>query len=243
MFSFYDFNGNFSIIPEGATVLKGVRLALVNDLRKRLYEAGNKKSLERLGHIDSLIKEATEKQASAGTTWDRKKQAQVEKSVCDGLLGCVLEIAYCAKYSRKTWVAKQGKTDIFIKYQATPESPVQYLPCEVKTGNGDINALFDAGAPRFVAYCYILDNSNGRRYCEPQIMLRTQFLKMLEDNDLVTLDRGEASGAKNNQHPTDRLRVKGQSAKLYKWLTEYGLPLNSEAVYTPGDFEEIDLEA
>ena len=67
MFSFYDFNGNFSIIPEGATVLKGVRLDLVNDLRKRLYEAGNKKSLERLGHIDSLIKEATEKQASAGT--------------------------------------------------------------------------------------------------------------------------------------------------------------------------------
>ena len=220
---FSDLNAPFMPLNE-SLALSGLRLEIVNGWRRHLYNLGNKDSLERLVCMDWKI------------AHENERLAQPNEKPDDGLLGKIAEPVFSAKFSRKRYVSKPGKPDIFIKFQPTPESPIKYIPCEFKTGNGDISALYGKGAPRFVAYCYILDNSNGRRWLEPQIMLRSDFLEMLERNDL---EHGEKP---DPLHPTARIRVKGQSAKLYKWLDNYCLPLNPNAVYTPDDFEEIDLD-
>lgn len=207
-----------------APLMSSLRSEIVNAWRKRLFTLGNKTSLERLLAIDKHLAEGYERYLYEGT-------------IDTGLFGDVAEIAHSAKFSLKTWVASPGEPDIHIKWRATPSSEITYESCEFKTGNGDISALYEPRASRFVAYCYILENSNGRRWVEPQLLLRTQFLEMLERNDLVQVSKPD------KLHPTTRVRVKGQSAKLYRWLEGYGLPLDPDAVYTPDDFEDIDLNA
>ena len=192
--------------------LNGLRLEVVNIYRKRLYDNNNKKSLERLAVIDEMVNNG----AYAG-----------------GLFGAIMELVNATKFSRKMALSTQHRPDIFIKYRATESSEIDYIPCECKTGNGELNELYKAGASRFVIYCYILDNKNGKRWLEPQVMPRAVFLEMLEKNGLI--DHAPADKLHG-----ERLRVKGQSAKLYKWLENYGLPFDPDAIYTASDFEEID---
>lgn len=218
-------DGEFAPVADNIA-LQGLRLDLVNGWRLKQFRFGNKTALDRLFCIDAVIEYEI-----------ARLEADPKAKRNDGLLGNIAEPCFSTQFSRKLFVAKEGDPDIFIKWQATPSSEVTYEPCEFKTGNGDISKLYKPGAPRFVAYCYVLDNSNGRRFVEPQIMLRTQFLEMLERNGLTQVSLPD------KDHPTTRVRVKGQSSKLFKWLDGYGLPLDPDAVYTPGDFEDVDLNA
>lgn len=152
----------------------------------------------------------------------------------DGLTGCVFEMCLASRYSCKDDLSEANEADIYIKYKPAGASNYGTYKCEVKTGNGDINDLYNKKTSAFVAYAFILDNSNGRKYCPPQLFRKSDFLAFLENNGLIQ----ECPPDKN--HPIARRRIKGQSAKLYRFLCEYGLPLDNNAVYCEADFEDVD---
>lgn len=147
----------------------------------------------------------------------------------NGFYGRIIELDTCTQKSTKKRVASQGKADTYIKLEINGK--IRRLPCESKINGGRIESLYKAGAPKFVAYTLDFSNSNGTRELPQMIIPTAVFLYVLETLGAIKSTNG------NNPERAIQHTLK----RWGDWLEEYWLPFDPEAVYTEGDFEDIEI--
>ena len=88
-------------------------------------------------------------------TNEKKREITVREilnnSADPGRIGRAFEIMCARENSRKTSVAKQGETDVYVKFSINGK--IRYIPAECKTTGGRIGSLLDGtNKARFVIY-------------------------------------------------------------------------------------------
>lgn len=150
----------------------------------------------------------------------------------DGVIGRLFELVAMATLSQKAWVARQGRTDCYVRL-AKPDGKVLYAPAEAKTNGGRIGSLYERNHPKFVVYGMAVCNTAvpAGRLLEPVVMTTEQFLELLSEVGALK--------STNGAHP--EVAIQASSKALYEALLAYGestgLWFDPERVYNPTDFE------
>lgn len=173
----------------------------------------------------------------------RKANAQRYLSNADdcGRFGRAFELSCARPLSNKTTVAKQGATDVSVKFKTA--TGYKYEPCECKTNGGRIDDLLDGtNKSRYVVY--YMDTTQKHkatksreewvevRRVEPVIIQTHLFLAVLK--------RFNAIKEVRHGGVVDGLAIQVSSKKLYEWLRDYPVQFDREAVYEEWEFEGVD---
>lgn len=178
---------------------------------------------------------ALEQLANNVPTKANKARAELAKHYLinwsDATLGMITELASATDRTRKTRVAKQGANDTSIKMLVNGK--IKYVPCEVKTNGGRVSALYEKNAPKYVIYSMNVQNSLVKtpRVLAPIVIRTDLFLTVLE----------ECNALKNTNGVNPELAIQCTSKKLFARLSEYPIPYNANTVYSPSDFEDIEI--
>ena len=150
-----------------------------------------------------------------------------------GAAGRIFELSCASKYSRKTAVAKQGETDLYIKFGKGS------VKAECKTNGGRIEALYAPNAPRFVIYKldFVQKHKAGKhtaaydeeRHIDPVVIPTALFLAKLEEFGAI-----KSTNGKNPE-----LAIQPSSKKWFEWLLDWPIAYNPEWRYTEDDFEGL----
>lgn len=119
-----------------------------------------------------------------------------------GAFGGAFEILSRRPNSRKTTVARQGKTDASFRLDG------RLVGLEVKTNGGRVDGIRE----RFICYSLSIHNSTGNKDISPRIMRTADFLDALERFGAVKEVR---HGGK-----VDGLAIQPSNRKLWAWLEE-----------------------
>ena len=125
-----------------------------------------------------------------------------EENGNSGGLGGAVEVLNRRPNSRKTTVARQGKTDATFRLDG------RLVGYESKVNGGRVDGIKE----RFVVYTLSVHNSLGNRDISPRIMRTEDFLEALHRFNAVKEVR---HGGK-----VDGLAVQASSRKLWAWLEE-----------------------
>lgn len=158
-----------------------------------------------------------------------------------GRFGRVFELSCARPLSNKTTVAKQGVTDVSVKFKTA--IGYKYEPCECKTNGGRIDDLLDGtNKSRYVVYRMDTTQKHkatkGReewieiRRVEPVIIQTSLFLAVLKRFNAIKEVRHDGV--------VDGLAIQVSSKKLYEWLRDYPVQFDREAVYEEWEFEGIE---
>ena len=173
----------------------------------------------------------------------RKANAQRYLSNADdcGRFGRAFELSCARPLSNKTTVAKQGTTDVSVKFKTA--TGYKYEPCECKTNGGRIDDLLDGtNKSRYVVYRMDTTQKHKAtksreewvevRRVEPVIIQTHLFLAVLK--------RFNAIKEVRHGGVVDGLAIQVSSKKLYEWLRDYPVQFDREAVYEEWEFEGVD---
>lgn len=173
----------------------------------------------------------------------RKANAQRYLSNADdcGRFGRAFELSCARPLSNKTTVAKQGTTDVSVKFKTA--TGYKYEPCECKTNGGRIDDLLDGtNKSRYVVYHMDTTQKHKAtksheewvevRRVEPVIIQTHLFLTVLK--------RFNAIKEVRHGGVVDGLAIQVSSKKLYEWLKDYSVKFDREAVYEEWEFEGVD---
>ena len=162
----------------------------------------------------------------------------------DGRHGKAFEVACSRPLSAKTRLAKQGETDVSVKFDI--DGKIRYVAAEAKTNEGRVESLLN-GKNRSKYVIYRLNftqrhkgGKNGpweeEKTVGPLIIPTAVFIRALRRFNALHLVRNKKSG--------DGIAIQKSNKLLYKWLTyyvdQYGLTFDREAVYYPSDFDGIE---
>ena len=172
----------------------------------------------------------------------RKANAQRYLSNADdcGRFGRAFELSCARPLSNKTTVAKQGVTDVSVKFKTA--TGYKYEPCECKTNGGRIDDLLD-GTNKSRYVLYRMDTTQKHkatksreewvevRRVEPVIIQTHLFLAILK--------RFNAIKEVRHGGVVDGLAIQVSNKKLYAWLKDYPMRFDREAVYEEWEFEGV----
>lgn len=162
----------------------------------------------------------------------------------DGRHGKAFEVACSRPLSAKTRIAKQGETDVSVKFDI--DGKVRYIAAEAKTNEGRVESLL-TGKNRSKYTIYRLDFVQKHKGGKsgpweehkriPAVIIPTAvFVAALRRFNALHIVRNKRSG--------DGIAVQKSNKLLYEWLTyyvdQYGLTFDREAVYYPSDFDGIE---
>lgn len=146
----------------------------------------------------------------------------------DGAFGRIKELSSHSTKSRKSRVSAQGKNDTSIKMLINGK--IRYIGIEVKTNGGRIENLYHANAPKYIAYSIDIDNSLARRHTTTKLFPTEIFLEILESVNAI----------KNTNGRNPERAVQAVSKKLYDIVSEWAIPYDPNATYTPEDFDGLE---
>lgn len=177
---------------------------------------------------------------------DMKRAAVTEKYLRndrdDGRFGRAFELSCARPLSNKTTVAKQGATDVSVKFR-TPKG-VRYVPAECKTNGGRIDSLLDgSNKSRYVVYMmdtiqrHKATKTRGEwtevRRLEKPVIIPTQLF-------IETLKRFNALKEVRHGGVVDGIAIQVSSKKLYEWLLDYPVVFDREYTYEEWEFEGLE---
>lgn len=180
-------------------------------------------------------------------TSEEKREIEIERimsnSANPGRKGGAFELKCTRKRSRKTTVAKQGETDVFVKFSINGK--IHYVPAECKTTGGRIGSLLD-GSNEAQYVIYELDfvqkhkanktrpAREEHRHIDPVIIPTDIFIaKLREFNAIKAMNR--------NGQPDGDYAIQPSSKRWYEWLSEWPVEFNREWTYEECDFEGLGL--
>ena len=176
---------------------------------------------------------------------EAKRKANAQRYLSNandcGRFGRAFELSCARPLSNKTTVAKQGTTDVSVKFKTA--TGYKYEPCECKTNGGRIDDLLDGtNKSRYVVYCMDTTQKHKAtksreewvevRRVEPVIIQTHLFLAVLK--------RFNAIKEVRHGGVVDGLAIQVSSKKLYEWLRDYPVQFDREAVYEEWEFEGVD---
>ena len=180
-------------------------------------------------------------------TNEKKREIAVAEilsnSTNPGRFGDAFEILCARKGSRKTSVAKQGETDVFVKFSINGK--IHYVPAECKTTGGRIGSLLN-GTNDAKYVIYTLDfvqkykatktqpAREEHRHIDPVIIPTNLFVaKLREFNAIKAMNR--------DGQPDGDYAIQPSSKRWYEWLSEWPVEFNREWTYEECDFEGLGL--
>ena len=176
---------------------------------------------------------------------EAKRKANAQRYLSNandcGRFGRAFELSCARPLSNKTTVAKQGVTDVSVKFKTA--TGYKYEPCECKTNGGRIDDLLDGtNKSRYVVYRMDTTQKHKAtksskewveiRRVEPVIIQTHLFLAILK--------RFNAIKEVRHGGVVDGLAIQVSSKKLYEWLRDYPVQFDREAVYEEWEFEGVD---
>lgn len=180
-------------------------------------------------------------------TNEKKRQNTVAEilnnSADPGRIGRAFEIMCARENSRKTTVAKQNETDVYVKFSINGK--IRYIPAECKTTGGRIGSLLD-GSNKAKYVIYSLDfiqkhkatktrpEWEEHRHIDPVIIPTAIFIaKLRELNAIKAMRRdGELDGD---------YAIQPSNKRWFEWLSEWPVEFNREWTYEECDFEGLGL--
>ena len=180
-------------------------------------------------------------------TNEKKRQNAVAEilsnSADPGRIGRAFEIMCARENSRKTAVAKQGETDVYVKISINGK--IRYISAECKTTGGRIGSLLDGtNKARFVIYSLDFVQKHKatktrpeweeHRHIDPVIIPTNVFIaKLRELNAIKAMRRdGELDGD---------YAIQPSNKRWFEWLSEWPVEFNREWTYEECDFEGLGL--
>lgn len=180
-------------------------------------------------------------------TYEEQREIEIERilsnSANPGRKGDVFELKCTRKRSRKVTVAKQGETDVFVKFSINGK--IHYVPAECKTTGGRIGSLLD-GSNDAKYVIYELDFIQKRkptktqpareehRHVGPVIIPTDLFVaKLREFNAIKAMNR--------NGQPDGDYAIQPSSKRWYEWLSEWPVEFHRDWTYEECDFEGLGL--
>lgn len=166
----------------------------------------------------------------------------------DGRNGRAFEIACSRKLSKKTTVAAQGRTDVFIKM--IKNGRTIYVPAECKTNGGRItDLLIGENHSDFVIYRLQVVQKHKATKSAPAWEEERNLPALIIPTDLFLQVLEECKAIKEIAHNgvVDGLAIQCSSKKLYVRLKDYAdnyggsVVFDREAVYDFEEFEGLEL--
>lgn len=179
----------------------------------------------------ATLKERSHSSEAALQRYEVALQYASHAEVDDGVIGRLFELVSMAPLSKKAWVARQGRTDCYVRL-AKPDGKVAYEPAEAKTNGGRIGSLYERNHPKFVVYGMAVCNTAvpTGRLLQPVVMATEQFLELLSEVGALK--------STNGAHP--EVAIQASSKALYEALLAYGentgLWFDPERIYDPSEF-------
>lgn len=192
------------------------------------------------------LEELSEKVANGtAKAWEKVRFAQALRILNNekdsGRWGKAFELLNVSMTARKSYVAKQGKTDGYFFYNG------ERKPVEYKTNGGRIGSLYRMNKPENAFIIYSMDFETRQTYRKdgtprdtkhytvaPVILKVSDFIKILEHCNAVKVIGHAGKG-------DDEIAIQGDSVKLAKCLSLYPIEFNPDIEYMPEDFEELEL--
>ena len=180
-------------------------------------------------------------------TNEKKRENAVREilsnSADPGRMGRAFEILCARENSRKTAVAKQNETDVYVKFSINGK--IRYIPAECKTTGGRIGSLLDGtNKARFVIYSldFIQKHKASKtrpeweehRHIDPVIIPTDVFIAKLKELNAIKAMRrdGELDGD---------YAIQPSNKRWFEWLSEWPVEFNREWTYEKCDFEGLGL--
>ena len=164
-----------------------------------------------------------------------------------GAHGRVFEISCARPASRKTCIAKQGETDVFVRVVVNGKA--KYMPAECKTNGGRVNDLLDgSNKSRFVIYKLdFVQKHKATKKAEAWEEIRSTPALLIPTN-LFTTMLIECNAIKEVRHDgeIDGIAIQPSSKRMFERLTAYAenfpdMKFSPEADYEDWMFEGLEL--
>ena len=195
--------------------------------------------MRKLSELSDKVANGTAKE------WERVRYAQalriLNNETDSGKWGKLFELLNVSMTARKSYVAKQGKTDGYFYFNG------ERKPVEYKTNGGRVANLYRMTKPENAFIVYSMDFTTRQTYKKdgtpretkhytvaPIILKVSDFLAILEHCNATKVighaDKGD-----------DEIAIQGDSVKLAKCLSLYPIEFNPDIEYMPEDFEDLEL--
>ena len=195
--------------------------------------------MRKLSELSDKVANGTAKE------WERVRYAQalriLNNETDSGKWGKLFELLNVSMTARKSYVAKQGKTDGYFYFNG------ERKPVEYKTNGGRVANLYRMTKPENAFIVYSMDFTTRQTYRKdgtprdtkhytvaPVVLKVSDFLAILEHCNATKVighaDKGD-----------DEIAIQGDSVKLAKCLSLYPIEFNPDIEYMPEDFEDLEL--
>jgi DNA-binding HxlR family transcriptional regulator len=147
------------------------------------------------------------------------------KGIDSGAGGKKHELVLTPNDSRKTKVAKQGRADVFIRFDGVTRK----IPVEIKTNGGQITSLLNSIRERgdnLIIYELDIKNKNTgyiRRHVSDRIMTINTFLQGLEESGAIRRNKKTTQGG-------TCAAIESSASDWARWLEEQ-LEYDRERIY------------
>lgn len=178
-------------------------------------------------------------------TMEARRKANAQRYLSNandcGRFGRAFELSCARPLSNKTTVAKQGATDVSVKFKTA--TGYKYEPCECKTNGGRIDDLLDGtNKSRYVVYRMdTIQKHKATKSREEWVEIRRIEPVIIQTHlFLAVLKRFNAIKEVRHGGVVDGLAIQVSSKKLYEWLRDYPVQFDREAVYEEWEFEGVE---
>lgn len=153
-----------------------------------------------------------------------------------GAMGCVRELLVADLVSKKTDVARAGKTDVYVTFK-DESGAVRRIACESKTGGGELDGILSSAKnshyiiySNFVALQSTIKWAQSRRaHLQPVIIPRNIFLALLHKG-------GRRDDKRDSKRAALKTAIEPSNKTFNLFLARYGVPYDSDRIYTEADF-------
>ena len=172
---------------------------------------------------------------------------ELSNTANDGARGRAFELMCARSASRKTCVAKQGKTDVSVRVVVNGKA--RYLPAECKTNGGRVNDLLDgSNKSRFVIYKLdFVQKHKATKKAEAWEEIRSTPA-LLIPTDLFTAMLIDCNAIKEVRHngEVDGIAIQPSSKRMFERLIAYAenfpdMEFSPETDYEDWMFEGLEL--
>lgn len=168
----------------------------------------------------------------------------LSNSADDGRHGKAFEVACSRPLSMKTRLAKQGETDVSVKFDV--DGKVRYIAVEAKTNEGRVDSLLNGkNHSKYVVYRlnFTQKHKGGKsgpweeeKVVGPLIIPTHVFVAALRQFNAVHAIRNKKSG--------DGIAIQKTNKLFYEWLVyyniQYGLKFDRNETYYLSDFDGVE---
>lgn len=159
-----------------------------------------------------------------------------------GRFGRAFELSCARDKSRKTKVAEQNETDVYIKMLCA-DGKMRYIPAEAKTNGGRIDELLNGTKAKYIIYDLHFAQKHkaskkapawdeARDLPAPVIIPLDLFISKLQEFNAIKVI--------NRNGEFDGYGIQVSSKKWFDWLMEYPVTFDREATVEWWEFDGLE---